>query len=144
MNQKILITEEKVPFLNSVIDLLLIFFTSAAICYVSTYLFPMKISIQMMASFVFALVMASHKPDLNDILEWVIFFAFGILTAKMFPLMVEYGQTGNVSVGHLIDVMVDALPYTLKLIAPWILAIPLGLSLEEPNRSSYFKHRGFF
>lgn len=138
----------KPGFFSDSFDLFVVFLSGVALAYVSNFVTPVHMQTQMMVSGLLAFVLACLGPEFDEILEWVFFFTLGIFIANLSPEIKSYYYKGTYSLPTIFVICKWTLPYCLKLLAPWFIAMPPGIIFAKlTNRltnRSYYRHARFF
>ena len=125
-------------------DLLILFLYGGALSYTSSFIMPIDMTSQLIASGLLAFILGCFGPSLDEMFEWILFFSLGVFIAKLVPQIQEYSNSGNYSLGQIILTCKQTFPYCLQLLTPWAVAIPLGLSFYKVTAHQYYKHARFF
>ena len=128
----------------SLADLLILFLYGGSLYYTDQFIYPIEMSILLVASGFLAFTLGSLGPSPEEVFEWMLFFCLGILTAALSPQIVSYYQTGQYNLDSLWQTCVQTFPYILSLISPWALALPIGLFVHKITRRNYYRHARFF
>ena len=139
---------ERPSFIVASGDLFIIFIYGAALTYISTFVAPVDLLTQQIASGLLAFVLACLGPDFDEILEWIFFFALGIFVASLAPEIQTYYLTGTYSLEQILLTCKNTWPYALQLLFVWIYGMPPGLIFakitQRFGQRSYYRHARFY
>jgi len=131
-------------FLVSVADLFIISIYGGTLFYVSHFIIPLSTTEQLGASAFLAFTLGSLGPEVDEIVEWILFFALGIFAASIVPQFNHYMAHGTYDLNNVLLAFKQALPYSLQILSPWTLMLPLGLAFHKMSHKKYYHHPRFF
>jgi len=130
----------KPTFFEGFGDLLIVLLYGAALSYINTYVGLIDMKSQLIASGILAFFLGSFGPNLGELMEWIIIFVFGIYLVQFYPQISTYLYNGQYSVREIIEVGFDTIPYTLKMISPWLMSFPLGYIFFKITNRNHYRH----
>ena len=124
----------------------MLFLFGAAMTYVHYFIFPIPMSIQLLASGFLALILGSLGPSFGELIEWIFFFSFGIFTAVLSPQIIYTWKTGQLGKKEILATLYQTLPYCIELLSVWIVLVPVGYVFFKITSSQkrYYRHARFF
>ena len=124
-------------------DLILLFLLGASLSYIDFYVVSTDMKILMSATFVVSFILGSFGPSLGEVIEWVLFFSLGVFATYLYPQYLEYQATQSFSVTTLLINLQHAIFYSIQLLTPWCLGIPLGYTFHKITSYSYFRRNSY-
>ena len=125
-------------------DLFILFFYGGALYYTEQFIYPIEMKFILVASSFLAFTLGTLGPSPEDIVEWVLFFSLGSLTAALSPPIIAYCKTGAFSLEIIWQTTGFTIPYIVNLISPWAVAVPFGMIFHRTSYGKYYRHARFF
>lgn len=134
---------QRPSLLVSIADLMIMFLYGLALCYYDNFIAPMSGTTQLLISFITALFLGSMGPNFDEVFEWIIFFALGVLVVFLYPTAMYAYQTNTLALQEFILAIKAGSLYTARILAAWLVGIPMGFVFHKITDTKYYRHNSF-
>lgn len=131
-------------WIESFADLFIVSLYGGMVAYTHLYIHPLPLFVQLIATGLLAFFLGTLGPQVDEIVEWLFFFSFGVILASLSPQIFDFFKTGHYSIGQIVQLSRQSLPYLLQILSPWTFALPMGLAFYKISHHQHYRHSRFF